>query len=436
MGKNRLKQWLGRSAEGIVIAGLGLLVFALLMGILYALFPSGTRLDMTLNSGKADTQDGLGGPGRKPLLSQGTQEAELNAAGQWSAMLTRVQRNVKSKSAAKLAWETAREGMTLNDQDAIQTLRQSSAQIRFDENNALDMGEHSLVVIRRMEKDLLQPEKRAFMVVVEGEIRGRMTGSDQTAAVLELATPGAVTRIPNPQQAGEQAEFKVRVNPDRSSTVTVFQGTAEVAAQGQKVLVGANQSTLVLPDEGPSAPRPLPRPPALEAPADAERFNYRGLPPRIAFAWEERPGVKRYHFVLARDADFKNIVTDESLARPALTHGGLKQGAFFWKVRVVDDFGESSFSPTRRFEVVQDQLPPKLEVSFPPETVSDPQVVLSGTAEPGAKVYVNGDPVPASAGGGFEHHLRLKQGINVILVEAVDALDNVAYCSQLVNCTF
>jgi hypothetical protein len=173
-----------------------------------------------------------------------------------------------------------------------------------------------------------------------------------------------------------------------------------------------------------------PKPSVLFPP---ENVYYSKFPPKIKFAWDGQPGAKGYHFVLARDATFSDIVTDKRFSKTRFTHGGLANGTYFWRVSALQDNAEGSFSKARRFRVVQDQEPPLLQVQFPPETIETSEYTLYGKTEPGANVYVGGNRVTISNTGEFQYHLRLRRGVNVIPVAAVDEANNVSSCSQIVR---
>ena len=94
---------------------------------------------------------------------------------------------------------------------------------------------------------------------------------------------------------------------------------------------------------------------------------------------------------------------------------------------------EGLYSENRRFRVIEDQTPPKLAVQFPPGTIYKDQYTLHGKTEPGARVFVGGKRIKTSKTGKFEYQMKLNLGINVIVVESFDAVNNVTYRSQRVN---
>lgn len=64
--------------------------------------------------------------------------------------------------------------------------------------------------------------------------------------------------------------------------------------------------------------------------------------------------------------------------------------------------------------------PPALELSLPPQglTTSSHIIEIAGKASPGARVEINGTPLPPTKEGVFRHTLSVNDGINTISVKA------------------
>ena len=434
---SRIKKSVKRMTEAFVTIFVVLVFFSLFLFVLNFLFPSGTGLYNIISSDGSSSGSGLFQQAiRKLLLVQGNQEAEPGAEDTMAATLNSVHNHVKSKRARAIAWRTAKELMPLYDRDSVQTFSRSAAEIEFDQSNVLQMGERSIVVIRQLANDLLLGEKRSVVVLVEGELLGTVAGSDKKSMYMEVATPGATVRSQYRGKGDEESTFKVTVNADKSSTVTVMQGKAEVYSAGKKVVVESNQTTLVPLYQAPLAPKTLAQAVELKNPENLRKYYYYKLPPKVRFAWNDQPDSKGYRFMLARDETFKDIVTEESLPKPGLMHGNLKKGTYYWKVKSQGQYGDGQFSDSRRLEVVKDQTPPRLHVKFPDAIVKSDRCTIEGKTEPGASVLVDGHPVKTTRDGRFSRQLKLQRGVNVIVVEAVDRADNVAYRSQLVHGKF
>jgi|GEM_PF-5490847 len=195
--------------EGLIAVALVLVFFFIIMLVLNALFPYG-GLQLFAPS---DVTSDAGIPGRlrpeqriEVAFGHGDQTLD---PGKWAATLVEMRNLVKSKRATDIAWKSAEADMPLYSLDAVQTLEDSSARIRFDARNEIHLGANSLVVIRRMEQDLLFREKRTFMVVVDGELRGRLGGEENGNVFLEVTTPNAVARLKTGDTGSEPVEFSI-----------------------------------------------------------------------------------------------------------------------------------------------------------------------------------------------------------------------------------
>lgn len=434
MTDKRTRRGLRSIREGVITIVLVLVCFLVLMSILNALFPTGTGINLLLGR-QPEPGESRSGNTRSLQMQRGDESAQFATGYGWAATLDKTAHRVKSKRGNDIAWQAARKGMRLYDEDAIQTLDKSTALIRFDEQNAIDLGENSLIVIRRMEQDLLFREKRSYMVMVDGTLRGTLNASDDNGVYLEVTLPNAVTRLQAQAGGGETVDFRIDVQQDQGSAVTIFSGHAEVEAQGEAVLLEANQMTRIDGQSSPSDPLTLPPAARLIHPTPQQHFSYRSLPPRIKLQWQAPTGIARYHLLLARDRDFSQLLVDERLTQTSFTHGNLTPGDYFWKVSSFSGQVEGPFGEVRHFTLRQDQQPPRLELSLP-DAATQSRLQLTGHTEPDARLYISGESVVLGSDGTFRHALALEPGINVVVVEAVDAAGNVTYRSQLIQGKF
>ena len=426
-----LKSKGGRSLEIVVIMLVVMFFFSFVLSVMSTLFPSGTGFkDIRNRSG--DRDHGADNADRSLLLAHGDEKAGLIDTELAAAVLKRMNKNVKSKRAGSIAWSKAKKDMPLYDRDAVQTLGGSAAVIRMDEGSSLRMGENSLIIIRKVEQDKIFGEKRSFVVVMDGELQGKFSGTEH----VEVTTPSAVAKIKTMPVSGKQSEFRVRVNPDKSSTFAVMTGSAKITANGKTVELKHNQMTTVDLNKSPSLPISIPQPVILVNPERRELFYYRDLPPSILFTWKDKKNADGYRFMIARDPDFEDVVYDERLLKNKFSLGNLKNGSYYWRVSAVKDRGDGIFSDAREVVVTRDIDPPELSIGSLPQTVYEDTYTVHGSTEQGAEVFVGGNPVHISPTGSFEYELLLEHGLNVLVVEAVDSVGNVAYFSQLINSKF
>ena len=419
--------------EGVVTIGLVLLFFFIIMSALNLFFPSGSGFSLFMDKEEiAQVHTPFKREHDLMLLREGRTD-EIDSAGEWAARLTSIRNDVKSKRASDIAWRDAETGMKLYSLDAVQTLDQSTVLIHFDDQNEIDLGENSLIVIRRMEQDLIFKEKRSYMVVVDGELHGRIGGDDDEGVFLEVTTPNAVTRLQNTAESKVPLEFRINVEEDSSSTITLYSGTAEIEAQGETVILEHDQMTRVVGNAPPSAPVDVPKPVKLKSPANASLFAYRSLPPKVKIIWQPLDGMTGYRLQLARDNRFREMVLDEHLKTTAFAHGNLRPGDYYWRVSGVRGAEEGPFSLVRYFSLLQDDKPPTLVVNFPTQTVTTSKIQVTGRSEPDSLIFIAGQKIELSDTGEFSHTLPISRGMNVIVVEAVDQAGNVSYSSEMIN---
>jgi hypothetical protein len=323
--------------------------------------------------------------------------------------------------------------MRLVSRDAVQTARQSGALIRFAQKDTLEMGENSLIIIRELEQDPVRLSKRSSLLVIDGEFRGSLGGPEEKTFDIELGKSGARARIQSGGNQSGPADFQVTVNPDRSTTLSMFQGAAEVVAKGVTIHLVPKTSTTVAESGIPSPAEALPDSPVLSSPSDDALYYYRSLPPKVSLAWNTPEGADGYRIFISRDPEFRDIVLEKRLSDPSFDHGNLKEGTYYWRVSATKRWAEGSASRPAQFRIVRDSVPPDLRVETVGGGDGEERCRLKGAAEPGASVYVSGNRVPVAGTGEFECDVRLALGVNVIVVEAVDPAGNVAYRSTRRN---
>ncbi|MBP2676208.1 MAG: hypothetical protein H6Q84_3048, partial [Deltaproteobacteria bacterium] len=290
------------AAEATLVA-LFLLAFLLLLRFL---FPEGTGLRGFIRGG------GSSGPvemeGRFRTRDGGK---VLPATVPVAGYIAETRNDVQNRKASSIAWGRAEKGTQLYSRDAVQTARDSSASIWVGGKGTIHLGEKSLMVIRQMEREVESGAKRSILLMVDGEIRGRIEGTRQQPVTVGLESMGGVGRIVSRGGKGGAADFRVTVNPDKTTTYSVFEGSALVQGSGRSVVVGANQYTIVSAFAPPTDPAALPAAPEIAGPGDGAEYLFRSLPPRVRFSWTAAEDAEAFRVVLARDPEFRNTVVDE-----------------------------------------------------------------------------------------------------------------------------
>lgn len=411
------------SSTEMVLAVTLVLIFALFfMGILVVSFPEGTGL--------VDFYDELTGHGNRGSRLEwrsGDDDSEFDA------VLSQVRRRVRDRPANAVTWHDAHAGKRLGDHHTVQTLARSEALIAIGTTGELRLGERSLVVVKREDRDRGLRRRRSSVVLLGGRLQGRIDPGKGKDSRLDIVTSGGTSEI----RAGKEgADFSVTANADESSTVNVYSGVARLSTAGGKIKVGPNEAITFDPTGLLGKAVPIPDAPRAISPRDGIVRTFGPVAPRIRFHWAEQDGADAYRFVLARDRDLGDVVCARELNDTEFVHGDLPSGEYYWSVRSVFGHVESRPSSIRSLQLVEDLDPPALSVDLPEGTVAVEQLVVRGQAEPGSELFIENESVPLAADGGFEYALKLKRGLNMIVVEAVDAAGNSAYRSQYVTARF
>jgi hypothetical protein len=410
--------------ESLPTAALVGVCFAFFLGVVRLSFPEGTGL-----RGVMRPEDGLAwGAGSPSLETVGIEQRRAEAA-----RLTRVVRKVKDKPADDVAWHDARAGMSLATRHSVQTLEQSSATIRFDEQTSLVLGENSLIVLRSFDGEQDGSDRRASLVVFGGELRATVGGTD-AATSLAVETPQGTAQLASGSRR-EAASLRVEVREDSSASVAVLTGAARVRVGTRTVSVAANQAVDL--DEGKArAPRPLPAPPALAGPAEGTRVPFRGPAPEVRFRWSRPEGADSVLLVVARDPGLTDVVFETTTAADELGVPALPPGDYSWSVAAVRGGETGAWAPPRSLALRRDEEAPPLEVRWPDGAVHEKSLRLTGVTEPGAHVFVGGAPGRSGPDGRFEVQVELSRGANNVVVEAVDDAGNSTYRSRMITALY
>lgn len=414
--------------EALVAVGLIFAFFIGLLALLNAVFPSGAGLGELLGGFR-------GGDGS--AVAAASYGSRLRSAGLGApgtiATLASLHNDVKAREASSVAWGPARRGMALHDRDALQTLGRSGASIVFTDQGRLDLGSNTHIILSGGEGDIFAERNQASLLMVDGELHGRLVAGRGKPVPFEVTLPGGVTRI-EPDRAGDpEVEFRIQVDKKGQAAVAVEKGKAQVVAGSDTVTVEQAHFTTVSASRPPSAPVALDRPIQPVGPPDGQVISFRNLSPRVTFNWKTDPRFSSYRLLVATDRDMRRVVYDQVLEKPPLVHGNLGAGTYYWRVYGIRSGFEVTLRKTSRLVLAQTQNPPSLDVVFPARVVEKDYFILRGRTDPGVRVLVNSKEAVVDAEGNFSRRVYLDPGLNVVVVEAIDRLGNTAYKSQVVN---
>jgi hypothetical protein len=415
-----LVQRAGRFALPLILVALFFFAFVV---ILNASFPHGASLGSMVRYGGFLAGDTLASNPLLPQIRGRGAAPELLVA-----RMSSLQRSVRHRSADSVAWAGAYQGMELQNRSAVQTLASSNAVLDFEQGSRLVLGENTLAVVRKFERDPVSREKTAVVLVLTGELEGSVAPAKGDALRVQVTTGSASGRILGARSSQDApATFRVSENPDHTSTFSVFSGEAEVSAAGRSVRVGPGYTITVDPKRPLGRPARLPQPPALRAPQDGAVRWYRTTPPPLTFTWIEERDQARFWIEIARDPAFENVVHCGEVEGNSFFHGNLPEGDYWWRVASVLDWARSAPGNAQHVRILKDIEPPDLHVNFPELPVASDSVVLSGRTEANVRICVADSEVQADANGDFQVAVKLMPGIQPVVVQAMDAAGNVSH---------
>lgn len=348
------------------------------------------------------------------------------------------------------AWKSGKLSMELFQGDTVRTLEESKARVKLLNKELLSLEPNSMAVIKPLDRD-------GDIELKSGSV---FAGRARVVTASALVTPRT-----------KDTRYAASIEADLTTRVEVFKGAAGVEAQGSKVEVPAGMSTRVSPGLAPEVPRAIRNLPELETRAyeyasavkvgggaAPEPRGPAGLPPTPEADADSLRGdlqslrvglpIAGYLVQAATDRDFKNIVLDKKFeAEDRLRPGeeGLKPGAYWWRIAIVDLLGtEGRFSDPRYYTVgikrpssaIPVDLKNAIVIASPAEEAyidADNTRVSGILRDDRLRVSVNDKPVRADADGNFVATVALKPGMNEILIKVTDPKGNSTEISRRVT---
>ncbi|MDP3542179.1 MAG: LysM peptidoglycan-binding domain-containing protein [Elusimicrobiota bacterium] len=347
-------------------------------------------------------------------------------------------------------WSAGKLSMELFQGDTVRTLDSSKARVKLLDKELLSLEQNSMAVIKPQDRDG-DLELRAGSV---------FAGRARVVTASALITPRT-----------RDTRYSATVEADLTTRVDVFKGAAGVDAQGSQVEVPAGMSTRVRPGLAPEVPRaivnlpemenrafeyasavkvgggpaPEPRgpaglPPTPEADADSLRGDLQSL--RVGLP------IAGYLVQAATDREFKQIVLNkqyEAEERLRPNDEGLKPGAYWWRIAIIDLLGtEGRFSEPRFYTVgvpratraITADLKKAIVIASPAEEayIDAESVRVSGIVrDDRLRVDVAGKPMRIDQDGNFLVVVPLKEGVNEILITVSDPNGNSTQISRRVT---
>lgn len=236
--------------------------------------------------------------------------------------------NRTEKMVARPRWQPAARGDTLGSGQGLRTREKSTAELRFNAESSLRLGEFSQVFLARKETSLRGVD-RGSISVEQGSVDLVFAPLAKPKTQIEIvAGPSTTTPVIT---AGKPTEIRTGAAEDGGARVMVFAGRSDVAAGGAAVAVEQGMGTRVPESGPPKLPEKLLPAPLIDAPT--QTWNYsNGI-----LRWSAVPGAAAYVVQVCADAACTQLRQREQVAArvQSLQVAPLPVGLSHWQVHAL-----------------------------------------------------------------------------------------------------
>jgi hypothetical protein len=235
----------------------------------------------------------------------------------------------------------------------------------------------------------------------------------------------------------QRSSVGVDVDQSKSTGLSTYRGQATLSTGDSKVTLRERERAVAVAGTGTiSAKVRLPETPTLQRPDENAAFDPKKKAP-VEMRWSAVKDAARYRLQIAHSRLFipDSVIIDQSdRIRPETTVMVNEEGTFFWRVAALGKGNlASEWSAPRKFKVQAsaaagassgpEAAPPALVLQRP--QVNGTIVIVTGKADPGAGVTVNGEPAETDSTGTFRKVISFtKEGLNTVEVRASDGAGN------------
>jgi lipid-binding SYLF domain-containing protein len=305
--------------------GLLILAIAVAAGVIYGV----VRLALPGGTAPSELRDRAGAGSSAHIEQSGSARIPTTSLPDFDGSIAKIHRTVQMRAGSELAWSGAELGRAVHTEDAIQTLAAASVVVKVKNRGDISIGENSLVVFEANANDAFMASRTAVASVTRGELTGRLkAGADND--VLGIRLPNATVRLQT--SPGQAADFNLQVNRDKSASIVILQGKAQVRARNGVTKLASGEGLQISADGGRAERQSIPAVPVLAEPVANQIIVYHKEPPKLLFRWQSGTPVDDYHFVLAKDRDLRDTIADERLVDGKYMRADLRSGDYYWKV--------------------------------------------------------------------------------------------------------
>ncbi len=227
-------------------------------------------------------------------------------------------------------------GTELFSGDRVTTGDGQSLRLQFADQSELQVQANSEVVL-----DKLSQFKHSGMVdtrirLNSGRIQTRVQ-QQKEGNRYEIKTPSAITAV-------RGTDFRLSAEGTEISRTEVTEGLVAVSAGDAEK--GVDEGFGIIAEAGKPLPDPVKLLPPTEIGANSSTDDN-----ELQVSWVELDGAASYRYAVATDANFDQVTLEGSTEANELVLEELSPGAYFLRVRGIDQFGLEGFDADRRYVI-------------------------------------------------------------------------------------
>jgi len=297
-------------------------------------------------------------------------------------------------------WISASVGDLFQRADGIRTGRESQAQLVFLDGSDVVLYENTVAVIRQSRIDRLTNRSEVEIELSDGGVLTRLSAAARNQSEYTVNTGESSSRV-------RSNSFWAESQSGNRVLLSNFDGEVLVSAARSEVVLQENQGTVVVRGREPTAPIPL-----LGAPAvDWSRPDSIIYTADLELLWSEVENASFYEVDIAPTRTFDSGVRTRRAATNQIKLSEIASGVSFVQIRAFDQNGlRGNNSQVLRLIHIATNAPPPIipDVRGMPVIYSlERDYYLTGTTQPGVRLWAGDQAVPVDADGRFEARIQL-----------------------------
>ncbi|MCK6603180.1 MAG: FecR domain-containing protein [Bacteroidetes bacterium] len=359
--------------------------------------------DQAVVSGNLDAATALAGSVEKGL--EKTRIAlEKNRVQSVSARLEEKIGSVFQRHGLLGTWDEAARGSFFEENDGIKTLKASQANLLFKDGSEVVVEEQTIATVRSARIDRLNQQVKTEVMLVNGSLLAKLSENAKQNKGFNLNMGTATSDL-------RTSKFWANKGSDKKIQMSNYDGEATLTSSNVSVTLKKNQGTVVVEGKAPDLPVDLlPSPKMFWPRQDSIIFSK-----SMIFRWTPVKGSKAYQVELARDQDFKMIISRQRVTTTTLSADLPLDEAVFVRIQAFDSRDlRGGDSPVYRVIRNDDKIPPAVfldGIAGEQLFIPDADYSVSGRTEAFAQLTANDQPVQVRQDGSFSLTGSL-QGMN------------------------